>query len=251
MNDHHPVSTRIRFMLERLTGRKILKHLPHGNDPFADIQNVLKNKKMQIFFDVGAHFGETVHEICKTFPLARVFSFEPSAHSFATLKKNTAGLNCDCTNLAMGSKPGSLEVAINDDMEYSGMNSIINSQAKKNDVHKETFTISTIDVFCEEKNVPHIDYLKIDTEGYDLEVIFGADAMLRAGKIDFVQVEVSMNPSNTFHVSGDKVKSHMESIGYVLFGMYDQTLEWITKRPILRRVNMVFINLALADKTKY
>ncbi|HEX8060262.1 MAG TPA: FkbM family methyltransferase [Cyclobacteriaceae bacterium] len=206
---------------------------------------------MQIFFDVGAHFGETANDICKAFPLARVFSFEPSAHSFAALKKNTAGLNCDCIHLAMGSKPGFLEVAVSDDAAHSGMNSMINQSQNKHDLHKETFTISTIDVFCEENNLVHIDYLKIDTEGYDLEVILGADAMLRKGEIDFVQVEVSMNPSNTFHVSGDKVKSHMESLGYALFGMYDQTLEWITKRPILRRVNMVFIHMALADKMRY
>jgi FkbM family methyltransferase len=249
--DKQPVSTRIRLMLERLTGRKILKRLPHGNDPFDDVRHVLKNKEMKTFFDVGGHFGETVRQIFETFASTHVFSFEPSAHSFEILKKNTAGFNCECHHLALGSRVGTIEVEVSDDAIHSGMNSMINRTEGKSSLRKETFLVSTIDAFCSENNVKHIDYLKIDTEGYDLEVVFGAEAMLRAGKIDFVQVEVSMNPTNAFHISGDKVKSHMEALGYVLFGLYDQTLEWITKRPMLRRTNMVFINLALAEKMRY
>jgi FkbM family methyltransferase len=47
--------------------------------------------------------------------------------------------------------------------------------------------IHTLDNYCSDNNIEHIDYLKIDTEGYDFEVIKGASEMIN--KIRFIQFE--------------------------------------------------------------
>jgi len=47
--------------------------------------------------------------------------------------------------------------------------------------------IRTIDDFCLEKNIKNIDFLKIDVEGYEQNVILGAKQSL--DKIDFIQLE--------------------------------------------------------------
>ena len=96
--------------------------------------------------------------------------------------------------------------------------------------------------------IKHIDYLKIDTEGYDLEVIKGASDLLSRNAISFIEVEVSMNPNNTFHVSLEEVKKHLGQNNYFLFGLYEQVLEWKIKAPVLRRCNALFISGALAKQ---
>jgi hypothetical protein len=44
-------------------------------------------------------------------------------------------------------------------------------------------------VFCAERGIKKIDVLKIDTEGFDLEVLKGASTMLKLGAISFVYFE--------------------------------------------------------------
>jgi FkbM family methyltransferase len=48
---------------------------------------------------------------------------------------------------------------------------------------------STIDQYCIENSIEHIDLIKIDTEGNDLRVIQGAVKLLRTGKVGVVQFE--------------------------------------------------------------
>ena len=46
----------------------------------------------------------------------------------------------------------------------------------------------TLDKFCEEKKIKHIDILKIDVDGSELEVLLGGDKMLNMVKIILVEV---------------------------------------------------------------
>jgi FkbM family methyltransferase len=47
------------------------------------------------------------------------------------------------------------------------------------DQHASSISVecTTVDLFCVERNIKKIDVLKIDTEGFDLEVLKGAAAM--------------------------------------------------------------------------
>jgi len=48
---------------------------------------------------------------------------------------------------------------------------------------------TTIDRFCAEQKIKKIDVLKIDTEGFELEVLKGTEAMLKRRAISFVYFE--------------------------------------------------------------
>ena len=45
--------------------------------------------KFEIFFDVGAHRGETIKLFTKNFKIEKIYSFEPSKTNFDYLKKNS------------------------------------------------------------------------------------------------------------------------------------------------------------------
>jgi len=110
------------------------------------------------------------------------------------------------------------------------------------DVLTEDVDIVTLDEFCFAREIEKVNYLKIDTEGEDLEVLRGGENMLKEQRIDFVEVEAGMHAGNKRHVSFEALKDYLESRSYLLFGIYGQVHEWPTKEPHLRRTNPVFVS---------
>lgn len=74
--------------------------------------------------------------------------------------------------------------------------------------------------------------------------------MLDDMRIDLVEVEAGMNPNNSVHVPLIELKAYLESKNYYLFGLYEQTGEWIAGEPNLRRVNAVFISKDMIDSNR-
>ncbi len=236
-------------LLYSITGLSIYKKLPLGINPFIDIQFKFKDYSFTLFFDIGANTGQTVKDIRKVFPKTAIWSFEPVEKTFKILQVNTVNQKVNCFQIGFGSQDMETEILISNDNSVSEMNSIFNVGIKNiNSLEKEIIQIKKLDTFCINHSINKIDYVKIDTEGYDLEVLKGSYELLKNQSISFVEVEVSMNPENTYHVKFEKIKEYMESFDYRVFGIYDQTQEWPTKTPILRRVNALFISKTIYDK---
>jgi hypothetical protein len=51
--------------------------------------------------------------------------------------------------------------------------------------------VSTVDRYCSQHQIPFIDLLKSDTQGFDLEVIKGAQGLLNARKIRLLHLELT------------------------------------------------------------
>ena len=58
-----------------------------------------------------------------------------------------------------------------------------------NEVTKRTINIITLDEYIQKNNLEFIDFIKIDVEGYEPEVIFGAANSLKLGIINCIQFE--------------------------------------------------------------
>jgi hypothetical protein len=106
----------------------------------------------------------------------------------------------------------------------------------------EPVDIVTLDAFCVARGIDRISFLKVDTEGGDLDVLRGAERLLAEQRIDVVQVEAGMNPGNERHVPFETLKAYLESHHYHLYGIYEQVGEWPLGEPQLRRTNPVFIS---------
>jgi FkbM family methyltransferase len=57
---------------------------------------------------------------------------------------------------------------------------------------KVEVAITTVDEYCTENHIDHIDLLKIDTEGNDYFVLKGAERILRTGRVDTIVFEFSL-----------------------------------------------------------
>lgn len=139
--------------------------LPPGVNWLLDIKK-LGLPTSATFFDVGANIGQTVFEVCESFPEARIFSFEPFPSTFGTLKERTAHLkHVRVFPLALGASPVTLQVNVR---ETSVMNSLVGAnKSTESELPRSgaiPITVKTLDHFCAENRqntpfAPLFDYL--------------------------------------------------------------------------------------------
>jgi FkbM family methyltransferase len=217
--------------------------LPRGIDFVQDITASFPMYRVDIVFDVGAYDGDTSKIYLARFPSSHIYCFEPVGDTFHHLQENFKGnARVDCYKLALGSSKSKGKMVLQGSPDSFFLLGQSKESPMNNSVATESVDIVTLDEFCHNKRIDHINYLKIDTEGGDLDVLKGGVKMLTEQRIDLVEVEAGMNPSNTWHVPFEALKEFLESHRYFLFGIYEQVNEWPTREPHLRRTNPIFIS---------
>ncbi len=196
--------------------------LPTGVHWLHDIRRSGRVGVRPTCFDVGANVGQTVIELRRSWPDAVIHAFEPFAQPRAELLAMASGLpHVTPIALALGATPGTLQVQ---PRERSVLNSLVPDPASASASTRdaETIHIETLDRYCSQHAIDAIDVLKTDTEGYDLDVLRGADRMLAAQCVEFVYVEVSFlreNRQNTaFQPVFDLLTGHHR---YRFLGLYE------------------------------
>ena len=83
----------------------------------------------------------------------------------------------------------------------------------------------TGDSFCRRRGIDHIDLLKIDTEGHDLEVLRGFAQMLTSQAIDVVQFEFTLLAIHARVWLGDFYRE-LAPRGFAIGKLYPTWIEW-------------------------
>ncbi|HMP83224.1 MAG TPA: FkbM family methyltransferase [Verrucomicrobiota bacterium] len=237
----HLLKSKLKTAFERTFGVTVYRTMPRGVDPLHDLALLVPDWSPVTIFDVGANIGQSAMEYAKRFPSARISSFEPAAGTFRQLERNVKAFpNVRCFQVALAAESGDALLTQND---RSDLNRIVrHAPGDLPAAGCERVVKRTLDAFCEELRVPRIHYLKIDTEGADLDVLRGAERMLGDQQVDVIEVEVGIGLDNDRHVTLQPMRQHLEARGYRVFGFYEQVNEWTRKLPHLRRVNVVFIS---------
>lgn len=183
--------------------------------------------QVKIVFDVGANVGDYSGEILKINPAILIHAFEPFPDSYEKLSK----LPLVANNLGLGEKE---ETKILYQASRSAHNSfyILDSNSVPLDVK-----VSTLDLYCEKQKIKHIDFLKIDVEGYEFFVLKGAQKSLRQQVIDYIQFEFSGGTieSRTF------LKDFLdlfESYGYDLYRIRARDVQKVIYAPDKERFTL-------------
>jgi FkbM family methyltransferase len=137
-----------------------------------------------VVFDVGANVGEWALHALAINSAIDLHCFEPAPAAFATLQK--AVPRARLQNVGLGSKAGTLSLNI-----YGG-DSTLNSFYERKDfdiapVEKVAVPVVTLDDYA--SDIPMIDFLKIDTEGHERDVLQGARKLLAEKRIGMIQFE--------------------------------------------------------------
>jgi hypothetical protein len=84
-----------------------------------------------------------------------------------------------------------------------------------------TVRVLTLDRFCADHAINKIDLLKIDTQGYELKVLEGAQGLLSRSSIPLIYLEVCFVPYYQDQPLFQQVYEYMYDRHYRLVGLYE------------------------------
>ena len=145
----------------------------------------------QVVFDVGANVGDWAKLALGINPASSIHAFEPSKDTFDALRARHFGENVTLNQLGLSSTNRTAvlhqfgsQATANSLYEQTGVAMLTQSGA-------EEIRLATLDDYCATAGVDRIDYLKIDVEGHELDVLRGARRMLSERRIGLIQLEYS------------------------------------------------------------
>lgn len=176
----------------RLTRFKLWrKGLSSGIAATVELENILKSINLETVIDVGSNKGQFILLIEKLFPNKTIYSFEPITEILEKQKKFFHyKKNIFFYNFALGSSPSTKEFFITKRMDSSSFFKINKIKNKNFEIQsKKNIQIFTLDEVMVNKEITKPILLKIDVQGYELEVLKGSDKIL--SKIDYLLIEVT------------------------------------------------------------
>ena len=166
-----------------------------------------KYNNFKLLIDIGAHKGESIKLFSKNFIIKKIISFEASPINFEYLKKkikdNKQGYNNTeivLENTALGAEDKIIEFNQFNESSSSTIKEIdkkskyykrkfrlINFLNNKETYQKIKIKISKLKEYIEKNNIKKIDFMKIDTEGYEFEILLGLENKIKL--VDIIMFE--------------------------------------------------------------
>ena len=189
-------------------------------EPRDRLYNLVKDGTTII--DVGTNIGETLLNLAKLNPNGKNIGFEPVPFLFEKARKHVdlnGFSNVILENSALSDKTGSLVFNYGNENNSGGI--FLTGETSNKDTSK-IVTAETLDEYTERCDVKGISLIKIDVEGFEMNVLKGATQTLKKNKPDlFVEVN-----DKFLHRQGDSARKLLEllqSFGYSI--KYAETMQ--------------------------
>jgi FkbM family methyltransferase len=160
-----------------------------------------------LLIDIGAHKGESIKLFSKNFIIKKIISFEASPINFEYLKKKVEenkqeynNTEIVLENTALGAEDKIIEFNQFNESSSSTIKEIdkeskyykrkfrlINFLNNKETYQKIKIKISKLKDYIEKNNIKKIDFMKIDTEGYEFEILLGLENKIKL--VDIIMFE--------------------------------------------------------------
>lgn len=162
-----------------------------GEAPF--LARTLGARTRPMVFDVGANRGDWTSLVRRAAPSAVIHAFEPNPHNADHLRSSQPGVFV--SQVAVTSAPGQLEMydyAEAVDRPGSGHATALPGVIEGIHGGRAVTTLvaaTTLDAYCTERGITQLDFLKIDVEGLEYDVLLGATQLLADAAISVIQFE--------------------------------------------------------------
>jgi len=219
-----------------------LEHLPwipgcHGTEleivhPFLP--------EAPLILEAGAHYGEDTLGFLRIWPDAEVFAFEPYAEYFFQLEKAVSTApSVHAYPFGLYSETGFYEFHVS--AKWDGASSLFESNSEAIDYADEKTTVlcKNLDEWAEEEGVERIDYMWLDMEGAELEMLRAAPRIL--SRVTAISTEVNFQKFRKGTAQFQEMLDFLESAGFTLFKIWGSP-DW--------QATAVFIRTALLGQDK-
>lgn len=195
-----------------------------------------------VVVDCGACVGDWTRLLLRVFPGAAVLLIEPQERHADTLRtfcaRHASRIQLD-TSLVGPPGMRTAEFVVLDDSAGTGSSVLPeNSQVPR---HVVTLPVTTVDELVRQHGLGAFDLLKLDVQGFEIEVLKGAAAALASASC--VLLEVSLVPYNRGSPLLAEVVAWMDEHGYRVHDVFD-----LTRRAdgVLIQVDLLFVRKGAA-----
>jgi FkbM family methyltransferase len=194
----------------------------------------LEHRKADLVVDVGANLGQFAKGLRKLGYRGRIVSCEPIPDCAAALRRlATKDPLWDVRELALGEAPGSATLNVSDETSYSSFLALSEAGERYDSRSAITRTIevevSTVDDLLGGLASDR-PFLKIDTQGFEPQVLAGAARTLDrcVGLLLELPVDRLYETSWTFA----QAVAHLERLGFVPAQMMETSRRWTFNDPV-------------------
>lgn len=211
-NPNYPISITNETL--RITPQTFTSKTSRWEEASVDyfFDNVPTDKPVSIV-DIGAQSG-LYSLYAKYLPQSTFHSFEPFPQTYRLLNDNIMlnGItNVKTYNLGISNYTG--ECVLNTSKSHNGLHTLSSTPLRFQDIVPLKIKVDTIDNLFYENNIP-VDFIKIDTEGWEYYILQGAKNTIQKYK-PFIQIEWNETNMKQCNVDNREFGRYIEdTMGY-------------------------------------
>jgi FkbM family methyltransferase len=172
-----------------------------------------------VIFDVGANIGTMTLTFAKKAVKGKVYAFEPTNYAYQKLVKNIS------LNPGLSKRITTIQTFLgNETAKNHGMKAYASWKVdkKRSGVHplhggsvQQTSEVGSVsmDDFCSENNIEKLDLIKIDTDGYEFEILKGAEKTITKHS-PVIILEIGLYLLEEHNVKTEQFFDFLNSKGY-------------------------------------
>ncbi len=211
----------MRYKIIRKSLRRLgLDLTPYPNGTLRRKIELLNLHNINLILDVGASDGSFAQQIRSIGFKGNIISFEPISYTFLKLKKKSRfDENWTALNMALGDTDSEKVINISENYDSSSFLALKDSHLIANPTSKfkaiEKVSVKKLDSIYNEYVSPRNNVLlKLDVQGFELEVLQGSNQSLK--QIKGIQIEMSFEQLYKGSLMFEEMKKWLENKGYTL-----------------------------------
>lgn len=183
--------------------------------PWLDRIEPLLSKE-DIVFDVGANMGIVANwfaQRCK-----HVHAFEPHPKNLETIKSQQELRNINnitLHNFAIGKTHSKMQLHVKQFHGHHSLGDVHNSPT----IDKLEVDVNTIDEIANNLKIEKVNFMKIDVEGFESDVLYGAKNLLENNKIEYILFETQDRILQSINRTSSEVFEILSNSGYQIIDL--------------------------------
>jgi FkbM family methyltransferase len=186
------------------------------------LKSLRLDPEQNIGIDVGAFKGEFLTDFIENKLIQKGILFEPNPENFKKLQITHSTVNYQLENKAVGSVHGYVDFGYGQDGSTGSVLEPLSFTPKAEIMIKKE--VVTLDEYVAANNlINKIKILKVDTQGFDLNVLLGAKRLIAQSQ-PIIIVELIYAPLYNGQCSPVDIVVVMDKMNYTLAGTFDELI---------------------------